>query len=209
MSLAAHSPLSPRLQLPDTTIQASRESGSSVSDQNLPVSCLHWHHLFSVFIDDLQTQVSGSGFFANAQNIFITGGILVSHFHMLHISSIMITMRYFFTSSISMIPVKIGSKLREKAWDGKIGRLEILAYTRLICVDRLMQRCVFFFWPCIQLKPNDSDTSNPITSSTVLVPGRDCQWEVAFLWLSKALRVRSTSYSSFSEDMINVKLELP
>jgi hypothetical protein len=53
------------------------ETPPTVSDQF--VSCLH--HLFSAFVDDPQTQDSGSGIqvFANAQNILITGGTFVSH----------------------------------------------------------------------------------------------------------------------------------
>ena len=37
------------------------------------------HQSFSVFVNDLQTQDLGSGFFTNAQTTFITGGTFVSH----------------------------------------------------------------------------------------------------------------------------------
>ena len=39
------------------------------------------YHFFSAFVDDLQDQdsASGSGLFANARNILITGGTFVSH----------------------------------------------------------------------------------------------------------------------------------
>lgn len=40
------------------------------------MSCLH--HLFSDFVDVLQTQDSGSGLLTNAQNVLITGGTFVS-----------------------------------------------------------------------------------------------------------------------------------
>ena len=75
MSALSRSPLLPSSN--DCVIQAATESG-----QNSSVSCLH--HLFLAFVDDLQTQDSGSGLFANAQSILITGGTFVSHSCRLH-----------------------------------------------------------------------------------------------------------------------------
>jgi hypothetical protein len=69
MSAVGHNPLSPSLT--DSIGQASTEL-----ERNPTVSCLH--HPVSAFVDDLQTQDSGSGFFTNAQNILITGGTVVS-----------------------------------------------------------------------------------------------------------------------------------
>ena len=69
MSSATHSPLSPAL--PDAIMQVSTEL-----EQNPSVSCLD--HLPLAFPDYHQIQVSGSGLFPNAQNILITGGIIVS-----------------------------------------------------------------------------------------------------------------------------------
>ena len=46
------------------------------------VSCLHY--LFSAFVDDLQTQVSGSGFFTGYKNMIITNASLVNHYHYPH-----------------------------------------------------------------------------------------------------------------------------
>jgi hypothetical protein len=57
-------------------------------EQNPSVSCLH--HLFSAFVDDLQTQDSGLGLFANAQNLLIYGGTFVSRSRRLQKSSIFI-----------------------------------------------------------------------------------------------------------------------
>ena len=62
------SPLSP--SVPDAITQVSTES-----EQNISVSCLI--HMLLAFADDCQIQDSGSGFFANAQNILITGGTFV------------------------------------------------------------------------------------------------------------------------------------
>ena len=65
--------------LPDSIIQ-----GATELEPNPSVSCLR--RLFSVFVDDdLQTQVSGPGFFANAQNILITGGAFVSRFSQINL----------------------------------------------------------------------------------------------------------------------------
>ena len=68
MSLATHSPSS----LPDAMIQVSMES-----EQSLPVSCLI--RLPLAFTNNLNRQIqdSGSGIFANAKNVLITGGIFV------------------------------------------------------------------------------------------------------------------------------------
>ena len=65
MSLATHSPLSP--SLPDVIMQAPWE--------DLSVSCLNCLPL--AFADNRQIRDSGSGFFANAQNVLITGGTFV------------------------------------------------------------------------------------------------------------------------------------
>ena len=85
MSAVSRSPLSP--SSPGSIVQAATEL-----ERNPSVSCLH--HLFSLaaFVDDLQSQDSGLGLFANAQNILITGGTFVSHSssHMLHKSYIII-----------------------------------------------------------------------------------------------------------------------
>ena len=51
--------------------------GATELEQNPSVSCLD--HFFSAFVDHLQTQDSGSGFFSNAQNVTINGGTFVSH----------------------------------------------------------------------------------------------------------------------------------
>ena len=76
MPAVSPSPFSP--SLPDSIIQ-----GTTELERNPSVSCLR--HLFSTLdADDLQTQVSGSGFFANAQNILITGSTFVSHSRRLH-----------------------------------------------------------------------------------------------------------------------------
>jgi hypothetical protein len=69
MSLAIHSPLSP--SLPDANIM----QVSTKSEQNPSVSCLNYFPV--TFADNCQIQDSGSGFFANAQNITITGGNFV------------------------------------------------------------------------------------------------------------------------------------
>ena len=63
---------------PDSIIQETE------LERNPSVSCLR--HLFSDFVDDLlqTSQDSGSGLFANAQNILITGSTLVSHSRRLH-----------------------------------------------------------------------------------------------------------------------------
>jgi len=58
-----------------------QDLGSAESEQNPLVNCLHY--LFSAFADDQQTQHSGLGFFANAQNLLITGGTFVSLSHIL------------------------------------------------------------------------------------------------------------------------------
>ena len=68
MSLATHSPLSP--SLPDAIMQVPRES-----EQDLFVSCLNCLPL--AFADNHQIRDSGLGFFANAQNVLITGGTFV------------------------------------------------------------------------------------------------------------------------------------
>ena len=70
MSAVNRSPLSS--SPPDSIMQAATEL-----EQNSSVSLLH--HFFSAFVDDLQTQVSGPGFFANAQNVVINGGTFVSY----------------------------------------------------------------------------------------------------------------------------------
>ena len=75
MPVVSGSPFSP--SLPDSIIQ-----GAAELERNPSVS-----HLFSAFdvnVNDLQTQVSGSGFFANAQNTLITGGTFVSRSRRLH-----------------------------------------------------------------------------------------------------------------------------
>jgi hypothetical protein len=71
MSLAIHSPLSPTL--PDAIMQV-EESG-----QNLSVSCFNRGHLPLAFADQKNRQIqdSGSGLFANAENILITDGTFV------------------------------------------------------------------------------------------------------------------------------------
>ena len=66
MSLATHSPLSP--SLPNAIMQVSTES-----EQTFSVSYLNYLPL--VFTDRFQD--SGSGLFANAQNILITGGTFI------------------------------------------------------------------------------------------------------------------------------------
>ena len=66
MPLATHRPFSPLF--PDAI---SREL-----EQNLSVSCLN--RLRLAFADNRQIRDSGSGLFANAQNVLITGGIFVS-----------------------------------------------------------------------------------------------------------------------------------
>ena len=67
MLLDSRSPLSP----------SSPDSNATKIERYPIVSYLH--QLFSVFVNDLQTQDFGSGFFANAQTTFITGGTFVSH----------------------------------------------------------------------------------------------------------------------------------
>ena len=47
-------------------------------ERNISVSCSHY--MLSVLADDQQNQHSGSGFFANAQNVLVTGGTFVSIF---------------------------------------------------------------------------------------------------------------------------------
>ena len=79
MSAVSHSPLSPSSS--DYIMQAATQL-----ERNPSVSCLH--HLSSAFVDNLQTQHSGLGFFANAQNILITGGTFVSHSCWLRKSSV-------------------------------------------------------------------------------------------------------------------------
>ena len=71
MYLATHSPLLP--SVPDAITQASTES-----EENISVSCLN--DILLAFTYDRQVQDSGSGFFANAQNILITGGTFVVSF---------------------------------------------------------------------------------------------------------------------------------
>ena len=66
--MSTHSPFSP--SLPDAIMQVSTES-----EQNLSVSCLN--RLPLVFTDNCWNQGSGSGFFANAQNIVINDGTFV------------------------------------------------------------------------------------------------------------------------------------
>ena len=51
-------------------------------ERNPSVCCLH--HFFAAFINNLQSQNSGLGHFANAQNILINGGTFVSRSHRLH-----------------------------------------------------------------------------------------------------------------------------
>ena len=68
MSLATHSPLLPLL--PDAIMQVPRES-----EQDLSVSYLNCLPL--AFADNFQIRDSGSGFFANAQNVLVTGGTFV------------------------------------------------------------------------------------------------------------------------------------
>ena len=65
MSLATHTPLSP--SLPNAISQE--------LEQYLSVSCLN--HLPVAFVDNSQIQDSGSGLFANAQNVLITGGTFI------------------------------------------------------------------------------------------------------------------------------------
>ena len=69
MNAASRRPFSP--SVPDSIIQATE------LERNPSVSCLR--RLFSDFVDDLlqTSQDSGSGLFANAQNIFITGSTFV------------------------------------------------------------------------------------------------------------------------------------
>jgi hypothetical protein len=82
MAAVSRSPLSP--SSPDSIMQAATEL-----EEDPSVSCLH--HLFSAFVDDdLQIQASGSGMFANAQNIVITSGTFVSRYRRLHKSGIII-----------------------------------------------------------------------------------------------------------------------
>ena len=81
MSAVGPNPLSP--SLPDSLMQASTEL-----ERNPTVSCLQ--NSFLAFVDDLQTLVSGSGFFTNAQNILITGGTFVSLSRRLHNPGIII-----------------------------------------------------------------------------------------------------------------------
>ena len=68
MSLATHSPLLPLL--PDAIMQVPREL-----EQDLSVSCLNCLPL--AFADNCQIRDSDSGFFADAQNVLITGGTFV------------------------------------------------------------------------------------------------------------------------------------
>jgi hypothetical protein len=68
MSPNTHGLQSP--SLPDGIVQPSTEP-----ERNL-VS--HSPHVLSPYIDDQQNQHSGLGFFANARDIVITGGIFVS-----------------------------------------------------------------------------------------------------------------------------------
>src|SRR5271168_4891436 len=68
MSPNTCSPIFPSLS--DAIIQVSTES-----QQIALVSCLP--HMFSAFVDDQQTQPSGSGLFENARNILITAGTFV------------------------------------------------------------------------------------------------------------------------------------
>jgi hypothetical protein len=71
MSLATLSLLSP--MLPDAIMQVSRES-----EQNLSVSCLNHLPLAKLaFSDNNYIQDSGSGLFANVQNVLINGGIFI------------------------------------------------------------------------------------------------------------------------------------
>ena len=77
MSAVSRSPLPPS---PDFSMQEVMEL-----ERNPCVSCLY--HLFSVYVDDLQTPDSGSGLFASAQNVLITGGTFVSSFRGLYESS--------------------------------------------------------------------------------------------------------------------------
>ena len=76
MPAVSRSPFSP--SLPDSVLQATE------LERNPSVSCLR--RLFSDFVDDLlqTSQDSGSGLFANAQNILITGGTFVSRSRRLH-----------------------------------------------------------------------------------------------------------------------------
>ena len=71
MSLATHSPSSPLL--PDAVMQVFRES-----EQNISVSCLN--HLPLAFADNRHIQDSGLGPISKAQNVLITGGVIVSFF---------------------------------------------------------------------------------------------------------------------------------
>ena len=93
MSAVNRNPLSPSSS--DSIVQAATES-----KKNPSVSCLHY--LLFVFVDELQTQVSGLGLFANAQNILINGSTFVSHSRRLHKSS-MITC--FFTRSVFTLSI--------------------------------------------------------------------------------------------------------
>ena len=68
MPLPSYDPLSP--SSPDALVQVSRES-----EQNLLVSCLC--RLLLVFSDNCPIQHSGSGLFANNNNILISGGTFV------------------------------------------------------------------------------------------------------------------------------------
>ena len=80
---------------PHSIMQASKEL------ERIPsVSYSHWHHLFSAFVNDLQTQDFGIGLFPNARNVIINGGTFVSHSHRLHISSII--MHIVFTRSTAL-----------------------------------------------------------------------------------------------------------
>ena len=82
MSAVSRSPLLPSST--DPIVQ-----GATELEQNPSVSFLH--NLFSAFVDDdLQTQASGSGMFANAQYMIINGGTFVSRSRRLHKSGIII-----------------------------------------------------------------------------------------------------------------------
>ena len=80
MSLA-HSPIPP--MLPDGLMQES-EQNLSVSYLNLPL----------LLLNNCQFQVSGSGFFANAQNVLVTGGIFVQVSSSCRLNETIITITY-------------------------------------------------------------------------------------------------------------------
>jgi hypothetical protein len=74
-------------------------------NHEIPQLVSSFHCLFSAFVDDLQTQDSGS-LFANAHNILITGGTFVSHSRGLHKSNIVIINDVFTRSAtFTLLPI--------------------------------------------------------------------------------------------------------